>query len=343
MLAAANLIPGPNSTEMAIYIGQRRAGWAGTIVAGAGFILPAMVLVMAIAWIYVRYGSLPEVKGLLYGVKPVMIAVVVQALWGLARTAVRSPWHCVAGIAAAAASVLGAHELILLLCSGLLFVVVHTGCSIRSSRKVAFLPPLISPFVGKQTLMAAFAAAAPGGGAHAFGLWPLFVFFFKVGAVLYGSGYVLLAFLRADLVERWRWLSTPQLLDAVAVGQVTPGPLFTTATFIGYILGGPAAALVATLGIFLPAFLFVAVSGPLIRHVRQSPSASAFLDGVVVASLALMGVVTWYLGRAALVDAATVSCFLGSAALLFRYCVNTAWLVLGGSVVGVALSWIGWV
>jgi chromate transporter len=171
-----------------------------------------------------------------------------------------------------------------------------------------------------------------------FSLVGLFLFFLKVGAVLYGSGYVLLAFLRADLVERWHWLTEAQLLDAVAVGQLTPGPVFTTATFVGYLLGGVAGAAVATLGIFLPAFLFVAASGPLVPRFRRSRLAAAFLDGVNVASLALMAVVTAYLGRSALLDVPTVLLALASATLLLRFRMNSAWLVLFGALVGVGLG-----
>jgi chromate transporter len=165
----------------------------------------------------------------------------------------------------------------------------------------------------------------------------MFLFFLKVGSVLFGSGYVLLAFLRADLVEHWHWLNENQLLDAIAIGQVTPGPVFTTATFIGYLLGGPMAAVVATIGIFLPAFVFTAVSGGLIPRLRQSQTAGAFLDGVNIASLALMAVVTWRLGAAALVDWPTLLMAIAAAALLLRYQLNSAWLVLGGALIGLAI------
>jgi chromate transporter len=194
--------------------------------------------------------------------------------------------------------------------------------------------------VREGMLAAAVPATTAVASAPVFGLLPLFLFFLKVGAVLYGSGYVLLAFLRADLVERWHWLTEGQLLDAVAVGQVTPGPLFTTATFIGYVLGGWPAALVATAGIFLPAFVFVAVCSPWLPWLRQSKPASAFLDGVVVASLALMAWVSWHLGRAALVDVPTVLLALAGAGLLLRFKVNSAWLVLGGAIAGLTFSWL---
>ncbi|MBI5384643.1 MAG: chromate efflux transporter [Verrucomicrobia bacterium] len=344
LLAASNLIPGPNSTEMAIYIGQQRAGFRGLVVAGACFILPATLIVMAIAWGYQRYGTLPQLGGLLYGVKPVIIAVIVQALWGLARKSLKSARLAFLGAAALALGFLGVHELLLLLGAGLL-----ATASVSVTRKPSATDPVKSPnglalFAWPASSKGLLGAAATGTAAAAgvkFGLLPLFLFFLKVGAVLYGSGYVLLAFLRADLVERWHWLSEAQLLDAIAVGQITPGPLFTTATFVGYVLGGPGAALLATLGIFLPAFVFVAVSGPIIPRLRNSKWAGAFLDGVVVASLALMVVVTWYLARAALVDGPTVVLAAVSAVLLFRFRVNSVWLVLGGAAVGLAASFLG--
>jgi len=323
LLGAANLIPGPNSTELAIHIGHRQAGWPGLLVAGSSFILPAMLIVMSFAWAYVRYGSLPQVAGILYGVKPVIIAIVLQALWSLARTAIKSKFLAVVGIVAVILTFLRIHELLVLFGAGLAVVLAQT--ILRRSKDLKSL-------VSAPALAMLFQAG--GGGAAAFGLWPLFLFFLKVGAILYGSGYVLLAFIRADLVERWHWLTETQLLDAIAVGQVTPGPVFTTATFIGYVLGGPRAAVVATLGIFLPAFFFVAVSGPLVPRIRSSAMAGAFLDGVNVAALALMLVVTYQLGRAAVVDLVTLALALISAFILFRLRINSAWLILAGAIVG---------
>jgi chromate transporter len=343
LLAACNLIPGPNSTEMCIFVGQKRAGFPGLVVAGACFILPAMLIVMGIAWAYQRYGTLPEAGGLLYGIKPVMIAVVAQALWGLGAKTLRTSWQALMGAAALVLGFLGVNELWLLLGAGLAAMTLVTfrkpgpPAGMAGAALLSVLAGPANPGPGLAVAASATASAA------AFGLLPLFLFFLKVGAVLYGSGYVLLAFLRADLVERWGWLTEAQLLDAVAVGQITPGPLFTTATFIGYVLGGPTAAAVATLGIFLPAFVLVAVSGPLLPRMRASKHASAFLDGVVVASLALMAVVTWHLGRAALVDPLSVALALGSGALLFRFRLNAAWLVLGGAAVGLAAARLGWV
>jgi chromate transporter len=326
-LGATNLIPGPNSTELAIHIGRSRAGWRGLLVAGACFILPAVLIVGAIAWANVRYGSLPAAQGILYGVKPVVIAVVLQALWGLGRTALKTRLLAVIGALSVAAAVLGTNELLVLALAGVAAALVSLATRRGGGRARAVLVPGWVP--GGLA-----AGAVAGTTASTFGLPTLFGVFVKVGAVLFGSGYVLLAFLRADLVERLGWLTERQLLDAVAVGQVTPGPVFTTATFIGYLLGGVPGAAVATVGIFLPAFVFVALSGPLLERMRRSTTARAALDGVNVASLALMAVVTGQLARAALVDPLAGVLAAVSALLLLRWRVNSAWLVLGGAVVG---------
>jgi chromate transporter len=330
LLGATNLIPGPNSTELAIHIGHARAGWAGLVVAGVSFILPAVAIVTALAWAYVRFGARPELAGLLYGVKPVIIAVVIQALWGLGRSAVKSWTLAAVGVAALAAALAGVNELIVLAVAGLA-VAAGRGVIARGGGPAASW--------GAVPLLGASTAAA---GATSVGLWPLFAVFLKAGSVLFGSGYVLLAFLRGDLVERLHWLTEPQLLDAVAIGQVTPGPVFTTATFIGYVLGGGPGAAVATLGIFLPAFVFAAISGPLVPRIRRSQVASAVLDGVNVASLALMAAVTLQLGRAAIVDVPTAILAAVGAVVLLRYQPNTAWLVLGGALAGTAISYGPW-
>ncbi|MCY1019967.1 chromate efflux transporter [Pyxidicoccus sp. MSG2] len=357
LLGAANLIPGPNSTELAIHIGHRRGGWPGLVVAGVCFILPAFLIVGAIGWAYSRFGSLPRVDALLYGVKAVIIAVVLQALWGLLRNVVKTRLAAAVGVVSVTAAFLGVHELLLLLLAGLAVLLWRAG---ERSRRRPPGPPLAQDPVPARAATREAPPASPGGSgsttAAVLPLWPvvpvtgalatavpfslsgLFLFFVKVGSVLYGSGYVLLAFLRSDLVERYGWLTEAQLLDAVAVGQVTPGPVFTTATFIGYVLGGASGAVLATVGIFLPAFIFVALSGPLVPRLRRSWVAGAFLDGVNVASLALMAVVTWQLGRAALVDAWTVGLAAVSAVLLIRFRVNSAWLVLGGGAVGMLLA-----
>ncbi len=334
LLGATNLIPGPNSTELAIHIGHRRAGWPGLMIAGICFILPAMLIVTVIAWAYVRFGTLPEASALLYGVKPVIIAVVLQALWNLGKSAVKTRLLAAAGIIAATASFLGTNELLVLFGCGFALLTIRAADKNKPVALGGFAPL----FAGLPGTSATVAAATGVALTVPFSLNLMFFFFLKVGAVLFGSGYVLLAFLRADLVERWHWLSESQLLDAIAVGQFTPGPVFTTATFIGYLLSGPTGAIVATVGIFLPAFIFVALSSPLIPKLRASPLAGAFLDGVNVASLALMAVVTWQLGATALVDWLTVTLAVGAAALLIRWRINSAWLVLGGAAVGLVKS-----
>ena len=339
-LGATNLIPGPNSTEMAIHIGRERAGWAGLLVAGACFILPAACIVMGIAWAYVRFGALPAAVGILYGVKPVVIAVVVQALLGLGRAALKTRGLIVLAVAATVAAMMGMNELLILFGAGAVAVAVRGLGDARrsqSSGAAAVVGGAATKRAGAAALVAGSVTTQAGTAlAVPFGLWPMFAVFLKIGSVLFGSGYVLLAFLRADFVERLHWLTERQLLDAVAVGQVTPGPVFTTATFIGYVLGGGAGALVATVGIFLPAFVFVALSGVLLPRIRHSPLTRAALDGVNVASLALMAVVTAQLARAAVVDWTTVACALVAAVLLFRWRVNSAWLVVGGAIVGTA-------
>jgi chromate transporter len=325
-LGATNLIPGPNSTELAIHIGRARAGWRGFLVAGISFILPATLIVSAAAWGYVKYGALPAVTGLLYGVKPVVMAIVIQALWSLGRRAVKTAALALVGLAAMVAAASGVHELVVLAGAGAVMVVARMA--VRGERTAAPLLILSTVPGGTAIVTAATTAAAP------FGLWPLFTVFAKAGAVLFGSGYVLLAFLRADLVERLHWLTEAQLIDAIAIGQVTPGPVFTTATFIGYVLGGPPGAAVATLGIFLPAFVFVALSGPLVPLLRRSVVAGAALDGVNVASLALMAVVSWHLGRAALVDALTIGLAVASLIAVARFRVNSVWPIVLGGILG---------
>jgi chromate transporter len=335
LMAAANVIPGPNSTELAIYLGHRRGGRSGLVLAGACFILPAAIIVTAIAWVYKRFGLLPQADAILHGIKPVVLAVVLQALWGFGRSSLKSrllAFISVVGIVLGLAQV---NELLILLVGGL---AATSAAWIRN--RLNKKGSLLHGFHGIALLFASKVAAATASAATPFGLLSLFLFFVKVGSVLYGSGYVLLAFLQTDLVANWHWLTQNQLLDAIAVGQMTPGPLFTTATFIGYFLGGFRGAFWATVGIFLPAFTFVAVSGPIVLRIRRSALASSFLDGVVVTSLSLMTVVTFKLGRAALSDIFSLILLTGSFILLVRYRVNSAWLVLGGAVVGFLYSWI---
>jgi chromate transporter len=320
LLGIVNLIPGPNSTEMAIQIGYRVAGWPGLALGGACFILPAAILTGMLAWVYLHYGQLPKAAGAFYGIKAVVIAVVLQAIWNLARTAVKNGKLAAIGLGAVLAAALGADVLLVLFGAGILVMLLD--------RRV--------PAERASGITAAAGITAAGAGS--FGLCSLFLVFFKVGAVLFGSGYVLLAFLRADLVLRWHWLTDAQLLDAVAVGQMTPGPVFTTATFIGYLLGRMPGAAAATLGIFLPSFLLIALVGPLVPRLRGSSLTRPFLDGVNAGALALMLVVTWQLGRAAIVDFTTLALALVSLLLLLRFRINSAWLVLGGALAGALLS-----
>jgi len=330
LLGAANLIPGPSSTELAIFIGYRRAGWAGLFLGGACFILPAALIVFGCAWAYVHFGALPQIASLLYGVKPVVIAIVLQALLGLGRSAVKSLVLGAIAFGAVVASFAGVDALAVLVAGGTLAMIAKAVPERGGLRGVAV--PVLSTLGSAATPAAAAVASAS--------LLGLFAVFLKVGTVLFGSGYVLLAFLRADLVDHRHWLTESQLLDAVAVGQVTPGPVFTTATFIGYLLHGGTGALLATLGIFLPSFVLVAVSGPLVPRLRRSRTAGAFLDGVNVASLALIATVVWHLGRSALTDVLTVAIAGLGALLLLKFRLNSAWLVLAGALVGIGRWWL---
>jgi chromate transporter len=337
LLGAANLIPGPNSTEVAIHVGYMQGGLPGLILAGACFILPAALLVTAAAWAYVRFGSLPAATGVLYGVKPVIIAVIVQAIWRLGRTALKTRLLLGIGLACTVLSFGGVNELIVLFGAGVLMAAVRWWPQ-RQRQDAGWIGALM----GAAAVIAFLIERSSGqpSPAPAFGLESLFLFFARIGSVLFGSGYVLLAFLRNDLVSHWHWLTSAQLLDATAVGQVTPGPVFTTATFIGYLLGGVPGAIVATAGIFLPAFIFVGISGPFIPRIRKSVVAGGFLDGVNAAALALMAVVTWQLGRAAVVDPLTAALALLSAALLIRFRLNSVWLVAGGAAAGLIATWL---
>jgi chromate transporter len=324
LLGATNLIPGPNSTEMAIHIGYTRAGWRGLVAGGVCFILPAFVMVLGLAVAYERYGATPAADWLLYGIKPVIIAIILQAIWGLRTAAAKSGLLAGVGVAVFALYLLGVNELLLLF-GGALFVLATRWLALRGRGGVMALalPGMLLPPA---------LASAP------VSLDTLFLTFLKIGALLYGGGYVLLAFARSDFVERLGWLTTQQLLDAVAIGQVTPGPLFTTATFIGYVVAGTPGAVLSTVGIFLPSFIFVLISSPFIPRLRRSPLLSGFLDGVNVAALGLMAAVTLELARSAVVDGVTAGLAALAGALLIRYRINSTWLILGGAAVGVAVG-----
>jgi chromate transporter len=326
LVGATNIIPGPNSTEMAIHVGFLRAGWLGLIAGGACFILPAMLIVMVLAWVYVRFGSMPQAGWLLYGVKPVIISIIVIALWDLGGRAIKSIFTGIAGLMVLILYFFGVNEIALLFASG---VLVMIGANIQRLRNQTMGIFLVPTFAGLNMVAPSALTSLP------FGLPILFLTFLKIGAVLYGSGYVLLAYLHSDLVVRFGWLTDRQLIDAIAIGQITPGPVLTTATFIGYILGGMPGALLATLGIFLPSFIFVAISNPFIPRIRNSAWVSGLLDGVNVASLGLMAAVTWQLGRASLTDFPTVLIAVVSCVLLMCLKVNSTWLIAGGAAIGI--------
>jgi chromate transporter len=351
LLGAVNLIPGPSSTELAIYVGYLRAGWWGLLLGGVCFILPAMLIVAGLAWGYMAYGSLPQIAGVLRGVKPVVIAIIVRALVSLGPKVVKTPWLGLMALAALAASLLGLDPLSLVLVCGAVVALGRAFANGTESSRGATAALLLAvcailalihlphPFLAALLPVASDPAVVAGEVPP----WQIFAYFLKIGAVLYGGGYVLLAFLQGDLVPRW--LTAQQLLDATAVGQVTPGPLFTTATFIGFVLGyqsgGPLGgwlgATAGTVGIFLPSFVFIALGGTLFPRLRNSRLAGAFLDGVNVAAVALIAAAAWGLGREALVDAPTVVIAVVSGLLLFRFRINSAWLILAGALVGLLL------
>jgi chromate transporter len=326
LVGACNLLPGPSSTQVSMVLGYRRGGWLGLFSAGLCFILPSILSTLALAWVYVRYGSLPQVQGVLYGAKPVMLAIIAQAIWNLGRTAFRRWQLALAGLACFAAVLAGLQPIaVLLIAGGLALFAVWLGSRPTAAHGLAVLPSAFG--VGS-------AAAA---GSTAAGLLPIFFVFLKLGVVVFGSGYVLLAFFKADLVDRLHWISNAQLLDSITAGQITPGPVFATATFLGYLLHGWAGAAAATAAIFLPSFLMAGLVGALAERIRKSALASGFLDGVNAAAVALMASVALALGRATLVDAWTWAFALVSAALLIRFRVNATWLILAGAALGILL------
>lgn len=331
LIGATNLIPGPNSTEMTMHVGYERAGWPGLVLAGVSFILPAALITAVLAVLYVQYGAVPGVEPFLHGIKPAVLAVIVAAIWRLGRKALKNAQLGVIGAAVIAASIAGANEVAALLGGGVLGMMwlrwtAYRGESGPGAAAIAPLALAGAPAAGGAAAAAATTSSVP--------LFALFLFFLKIGAILYGSGYVLIAFIEGELVAGRGWLTQEQLLDAVAIGQFTPGPITTTATFIGYLLGGGMGALVATLGIFLPSFFFVALLNPIIPRLRRSPWSAAFLDAVNVASIALMVAVTIALGRSALTAWPAWLIAAAAVAASMRWKVNAAWLVVGGSVAG---------
>ena len=327
LYGATNLLPGPNSTELAIHLGYERGGWQGLIIAGVSFILPAMLIVIAFALAYTRYGYLPEVSGILYGIKPVIIAVVLQALIRLGKSAVKDIYTGVIGTIVIVLSFLGFHELFLLAFSGIIIMLIKNMNKLSKSKMLTLLPILPIASVVNTDITKSY-----------MGLSDLFFTFLKIGSVLYGSGYVLLAFLETIFIEKYGVLTSGQLLDAVSVGQFTPGPVFTTATFVGYMIQGLPGAILATIGIFLPSFLLVGLLNPLIPKLRSSSFIAALLDGINVASWGLMAVVSWKLGASALVDMPTIIIALVAYFILFKYKINSAWFVISGGIAGLIIS-----
>ncbi|PZU94745.1 MAG: chromate transporter [Pseudanabaena sp.] len=332
LLGITSLIPGPNSTELTIHIGLEQRGWQGAIVAGTCFIVPAMILVWGLAIVYVEYQTVPSVGWLLYGVKPVIIAIITQAIWKLGKSALKNPITWVAGVLVLALYFLGINEIALMLGAGIVVSLVHNLISKTSQT----LPSILIP-------LSLFPSTLPIGGITIEAIpktWTaVFLSFLKIGSVLYGSGYVLLAFMQQEFVERTHWLTSQQLLDAIAIGQFTPGPVFTTATFVGYLVAGNMGAIAGTIGIFLPAFILVPLVNPFVTQLRKSPWTSGFLDGVNAASIGLMASVAWELGQTALIDIWTIVISAISLGILLKFPkTNSAWLVMSGAAIGYVLK-----
>jgi chromate transporter len=328
LVGATNLIPGPNSTEMTIHLSYLRAGWPGFILGGISFILPAVLMVLGLAWSYQKYGAAPQVAWVLYAVKPVVIAIIVKALWFLGKQALKIPLTGIASVSVLLLNLLGVDTLVLLFSAGVIVMLI------RNFRKLKTIPPAMKSFL--PFTMPSIASLVP----RAFNLSTLFFTFLKIGSVLYGGGYVLLAFLRSDFVVRLGWLTEKQLIDAVAIGQVTPGPLFTTATFIGYILAGVPGAILSTVGIFIPSYFFVAISNRFIPKMRQSIWFSEFLNGVNAASIGLMAAVTIQLAKAVFVDLTSIILAVLSLTLVVFTKISTTWIILAAVLFGFARFWI---
>jgi chromate transporter len=326
LLGATNLIPGPNSTEMAIHIGQEKGGWRGLIIAGACFIFPAVLIVGFLAWLYKDYGQLPQVQPFIYGIKPAIIAVILGAVFPLAKKSIKSVELAILGILVLVLSLLNINEIYLMFGAGLLAMLL---ARIRNRQKIKFngivplalLPPTVPVLLSVSNVN-------------------LFLIFLKIGAILYGSGYVLFAFLDTELVTTG-FMSRQQLIDAIAVGQFTPGPVFTSVTFIGYQINGFWGAVVSTVGIFLPSFVFVALLNPVVKKMRKSTLFSLFLDAVNVASVAIIAAICLIMGKETITDMRTVVIAVLSMAVVFRYRkVNSAFIVIGGCLAGYLLSLI---
>ena len=359
IISAANLIPGPNSTETALHIGYSLANWRGFFAAGLSFITPTIIIVTGVAMAYVKYGMLPATENILFWIKPVIMAVISLAIYRFSKTAVKNKLLLFMLLLACLASVFKITEIAVILVIGVLVMFINLGLRAHLFQQANFIKKTLSNFLLKLKKIIAkifsrdkFNSFAP----SSFLLDPIiqassctvscdlpaiFLFFFKISAIIFGSGYVLYAFLYNDLVVNYQWISQAQLIDAIAIGQFTPGPVFTAATFIGYLLAGVPGALIASVGVFLPAFIYVAITSPFLSQMRQSKSLSFFLDGVNVASLALMIVVCFNLASAMLTNSLAISIFVVSLGILWRFKVNSAWLILVAAVLGFIKSfWV---
>lgn len=320
IISAANLIPGPNSTETALHIGYSLANWRGFFAAGLSFITPTIIIVTGVAMAYVKYGMLPATENILFWIKPVIMAVISLAIYRFSKTAVKSKLLLFMLLLACLASIFKITEIAVILTVGILVMFIN----ISRAKFNSIIPSsfLLDPIIQASSCTVSCDLPA------------IFLFFFKISAIIFGSGYVLYAFLYNDLVVNYQWISQAQLIDAIAIGQFTPGPVFTAATFIGYLLAGVPGALIASVGVFLPAFIYVAITSPFLSQMRQSKSLSFFLDGVNVASLALMIVVCFNLASAMLTNSLAISIFVVSLGILWRFKVNSAWLILVAAIIG---------
>jgi chromate transporter len=326
-----NLIPGPSSTETVIALGYWRAGWPALILAGVLFILPAMLMILALSWAYVRYGTLPAAQWILYGINPMVIAIIADALLSLGRTALKTVWLALMAVASLVLYFWGVSIVAIIAVTAVLAAIAGYSKT-KGQQKALGIFPLAAGWP-KVTLIT---AALAGASVIPFSMTRLFLTFLKIGAVAYGGGYVLLAFLRADFVAHLHWLTDKQLLDAIAAGMVTPGPAFASATFVGYLTGGLQGALLATLGMFLPSFVFIAIIFPLIPKLKKAPGARIFLDAINAVTLGLMAAVSWQLARGAILDVFTTVEAVVGLLILRRFQINSAWLILGGLLAGFA-------
>ncbi|NBD17621.1 MAG: chromate efflux transporter [Cyanobacteria bacterium] len=332
LIGATNLIPGPNSTEIAIHLGYIYGGVFGLILAGVCFLIPAVVITGIFAWVYVAFGDLPQIAPLFYGIKPAVLAVILGALWKLGNKAIKSYQLLLIGLGVAVLLLFGINEVIALLIGG--FIGMLLLRKVLPKETAEGLIAILSFGTILKAVAATTAKTVPP-------LWKLGLFFLKVGSILFGSGYVLIAFIEGELVNQNAWLTQQQLLDAIAIGQFTPGPVLSTSTFIGYVIAGIPGAIVATLGIFFPSFIFVLILNPIIPKLRSSKWTSAFLDAVNVSAVGLMAVVTLQIAYSLFLqpsDYIAILIFLVGAIALFRFQLSPLWLVLGGAILGLVFQ-----